>query len=510
MELERSSGLLLHPTSLPGPGGVGTLGQSARRFVDRLAESGQQWWQILPLNPPGHGGSPYSATSAFAGNVMLLDPDPLVQQGWLDDGDVSAFEQKCEKFPDRRFVIDQVVPEKSRLLKQGASNWLDDGGREDADFQAFCRRHGEQWLDDFALFTTLQHLHGDRWRRWPDELVRREPSALQAVRDERRRMIDTVKFLQWQFFRQWRDLRNYADDRGVRFFGDIPIFVAMNSAEVWARRELFELDADGDPEAVAGVPPDYFSETGQKWGNPLYDWDRLARDDYRWWVDRVGAVLETVDLVRVDHFRGFEAYWRVPADAETAVDGEWIDGPKDEIFEAIRRRLGVVPFVAEDLGTITDEVYELRDRQGLPGMKVLQFGFDGNPDHPFLPHTYPERAVAYTGTHDNDTTQGWYDGLDEEQKHRVRVYFSHPDEGIVDAMIEGLWESDAKMTIVPVQDLFGLGSDHRMNTPGEAEGNWRWRMTAGELIDDEVFERLRGLTERTGRGDGDGADRDQA
>ena len=368
------------------------------------------------------------------------------------------------------------------------------------EFQGFCNRHGGLWLDDFALFAALkQRFDAAAWHQWPQRLVRRDPEALDEMRQELADEIATVKFVQWQFFDQWDSLRGYASEKGVKFLGDLPIFVAMDSAEVWANRHLFQIDESGRAEAVAGVPPDYFSETGQKWGNPLYDWETNAAEGYRWWIDRVLHVKGTVDLMRVDHFRGFQAYWRVPADAPTAEEGRWVEGPGDELFDAIRSELGQVPFVAEDLGTITEEVHRLRDRQGLAGMKVMQFGFDGNPDHPFLPHTYPERCVAYTGTHDNDTTRGWFDSLDEEEKHRVRTYLSASNDEVVRAMIQRLWESDAALVVVPVQDLFELGSEHRMNTPGQAEGNWQWRMTTEELEDDEVVRWLGELTSRCER-----------
>ena len=492
MNLTRSSGLLLHPTSLPGPGGVGTLGAVARRFVDSLAASGQTWWQILPLHPPGMGGSPYSATSAFAGNPMLLDLEPLVAGGWLARSDSSEFAAACEKFPPQRFAIDEVTALKEVLLDRAIEGWRAQGGADDPRFRRFCQEQGELWLDDFALYTALRRERGGAsWRQWPGELVRREPRAIEGAREALMPIVQGVKFLQWCFFEQWSALREYAASQGVKFLGDLPIFVAMDSADVWSRRDLFELDASGEPDAVAGVPPDYFSETGQRWGNPLYDWEKLKSQGFSWWIDRVVGVMQTCDLVRVDHFRGFESYWRIPADEPTAIHGEWVPGPGDSIFEAIREALGEVPFVAEDLGIITDAVHELRDRQGLPGMKVLQFAFDGSPDHPFLPHTYPELCVAYTGTHDNDTTIGWYDGLSEEERHRVRTYLSCSDEQVLPALIERLWRSRAAMTILPVQDVLGLGSEARMNTPGVAQGNWSWRMTAQEL--DELEDRLNRL-----------------
>lgn len=491
----------MHPTSLPGPGGCGSLGPMARRWVDRLARAGQRWWQILPLNPPGHGGSPYAATSAFAANPVLIDLAALAEGGWLDRADIRQFEGECEKFPPSQYFPDKVGRRRRQLVGQAASQWAADGGASDPAFGAFCEAHDAVWLDDFALFTALKkEYEGAPWYEWPQPLVRRDPQALEAARRRLSAQIVAEKFGQWQFHEQWQDLRHYAAERGVQLMGDLPIFVAMDSADVWANRQYFEVDLHhGQAEAVAGVPPDYFSPTGQRWGNPLYDWAALAKTGYQWWIERVRQVLRTVDLVRVDHFRGFDAYWRIPADADTAEDGQWSPGPGMDFFEAIEEALGEVPFVAEDLGTITDSVHRLRDAAGLPGMKVLQFAFDGDEDHPFLPHTYPEQCVAYTGTHDNDTTQGWYDSLSEEERHRVRSYFSHPDEGIVAAMIGGLWHSAAALTIIPIQDLFGLGSAARMNTPGQAEGNWRWRLSAAALEDDEAFGWLQELSRESGR-----------
>lgn len=500
MELERSSGILLHPSSLPGPGGCGNLGDRARRFVDRIAEAGQKWWQLLPLNPPGHHGSPYSATSAFAGHPVLVDLWEFADRRWLTADDINKFEGYCEKFPPEYYAIEKINPRKRALLRQAAAQWMSSGGAEEPAYRRFCERHGPIWLDDFALFTALKEQYGGAsWRDWPVELSRREPKAVEEAKQRLHSQMEAIKFCQWRFFEQWGRLRDYAVRRGVKLLGDLPIFVAMDSADVWAQRQWFELDARGQPQAVAGVPPDYFSETGQRWGNPLYDWAALADDGYRWWIQRVRQVCRTVDLVRVDHFRGFQAYWRIPAGEETAVNGQWVEGPSDAIFDAIREELGEVPFVAEDLGTITDDVHQLRDRQRLPGMKVLQFAFDGNEDHPFLPHTYPELAVAYTGTHDNDTTLGWYEKRSDEERHRVRTYFSHPDEGIVRAMIAGLWRSRAALTIIPIQDLFEMDSRARMNTPGTSAGNWRWRMTEEEMERDEPFQWLARLTAESGR-----------
>ena len=500
MKLERSAGILLHPTSLPGPEAVGTLGAGARAFVDRLHQAHQRWWQILPLNPPGHGGSPYSATSAFAGNPMLLDLIILQEEGWLSEKECKEFLQWSEKFPSHLFPIDAVEEKKGALLSSCAQNWIAAGRPKNKEFQSFCSENDAIWLEDFALYKALKEEHdGATWQEWAPEFVRREKSALKEFSKKFAARIEEIKWIQWRFFEQWADLRDYAANKGVKILGDLPIFVAMDSADAWARRDLFQLTAEGAAEAVAGVPPDYFSETGQRWGNPLYDWEALEKENYQWWIHRVAQVRKTVDLIRVDHFRGFESYWRVPAEAETAIDGQWIKGPKDAFFTAIRAALGEVPFVAEDLGIITDEVRELRDRQGLPGMKILQFAFDGDPDHPFLPENYTEHWVAYTGTHDNDTTVGWYQSLSPEERHRVRVYLSASDFEVLQKLIEKLWRSRAAMVLIPAQDLYGLGSEFRMNTPGLAEGNWGWRLTRAQLQTDRVFQWIGALTRETRR-----------
>ncbi|RVU46991.1 4-alpha-glucanotransferase [Lujinxingia sediminis] len=496
---ERSSGVLLHPTSLPGPDGVGCLGRYARRWIERLAEGGQRWWQVLPLNPPGHGGSPYSASSAFAGNPMVIDGEQLVEAGWLSGADLNVYRRVCAAGSTERFDVEVIREAKRELLVQAYEGWKEAGGGSEASFQEFSMASAG-WLEDFALYTALKHRHEGRgWQQWPAPLVRRDPEAIAEAQRGLGKALEQVRFEQWVFAEQWAKLKRYAADRGVRVLGDVPIFVAMDSAEVWAERDLFELGADGEPDAVAGVPPDYFSKTGQRWGNPLYAWDRLADRDYDWWVWRVRQVMTMVDAVRVDHFRGFESYWRIDAEAPTAVDGRWEKGPGRAVFEAIEAELGEVPMVAEDLGIITDKVRELRDELGLMGMRVMQFGFDGTEDHPFLPHTYPRHCAAYTGTHDNDTTQGWYEGLDELGKHGVRTYVSHGDEGIVWAMIERLWASKANLVVVPVQDLFELGSEARMNVPGRAEDNWNWRMSEAMLEDETVYVRLGALTRESGR-----------
>ncbi|WP_158542408.1 4-alpha-glucanotransferase [Lujinxingia litoralis] len=500
---ERSSGVLLHPTSLPGPDGVGSLGRYARRWVDRLEEAGQRWWQVLPLNPPGHGGSPYSASSAFAGNAMLIDLEALVEAGWLASSELKVYRALCARGQSERFDVDVIGEAKGELLELAYRGWRGGGGESGVGYQKFVQG-ASGWLEDYALYTALKERHeGRSWQAWPAPLVRRDPEAVEEAQRGLSARMERVRFEQWVFSEQWKTLKAYAAERGVCVLGDVPIFVAMDSAEVWASRDLFELGADGAPEAVAGVPPDYFSETGQRWGNPLYDWGRMAERGYDWWVGRVRQVMTMVDALRIDHFRGFESYWRIPADAPTAVDGRWVKGPGGAVFKAIEEALGEVPMVAEDLGIITEKVRALRDELGLMGMRVMQFGFEGEEDHPFLPHTYPRHCAAYTGTHDNDTTQGWYESLDELGKHGVRTYVSHADEGIVWAMIEMLWASKADLVVVPVQDLFELGSQARMNVPGVAEDNWNWRMSEAMLEDEPVYERLGRLTRecrRRGKG----------
>lgn len=493
----------MHPTSLPGPYGVGDLGRFARAFVDALQTAGQRWWQMLPLQPTGFGGSPYSALSAFAGNPILIDLEALVSYGWLAQDALDTLEQDCKAFPETAFCIAEVSTAKEALLDKSFEGYLGAENKQpegfSLSFSDFCEKEKE-WLDDFALFIALKEDNGGKdWREWSSELVAREPKALAAATKRLEKALQRHKFFQWVFSQQWDLLRKYAAERKVLMIGDIPIFVAMDSVDVWARRELFLLDEQGNAKVVSGVPPDYFSKTGQKWGNPLYDWDHLKSTDYRWWFDRVRQALKTVDLIRIDHFRGFESYWEVPADAPTAEKGQWLKGPGDHFFETMYDDLGELPLIAEDLGIITDEVIALRDRQRLPGMKILQFAFDGNPDHPFLPHTYPENCVAYTGTHDNDTTQGWYNSTDDLSRHRVRTYLSHPDEGIVWRMMQAILDSKARMVLFPVQDLFTLGSDMRMNTPGIAEGNWGWRLTQAQLEEKGVWERLGGLCKDTHR-----------
>ena len=472
----RRAGVLLHPTSLPGKYGIGTFGEAAYRWVDALAGAGVSLWQMLPLGPTGYGHSPYQCYSAFAGNPLLIDLPALEEEGLLAEnlhGDRGDFETVAVEY-DR--VAAYVYP----LLKEAFYGFRRTPSLVEA-FEAFCEREAS-WLEDYALFMAIKKArHGRGWQAWETPLKKRDPEALEAFARTHAEEVAWQKFMQFLFDRQWMALKAYANQKGVKIVGDLPIYVAEDSADVWAHPELFELDEEGRPLRVAGVPPDYFSETGQRWGNPLYDWKRMEADGYAWWMARIEKSLTLYDLIRIDHFRGFEAYWAVPADEETAVNGEWVEGPGHRFFERLRERFGRLPIIAEDLGIITPEVERLRDDFGLPGMKILQFAFDGDADNPYLPHNHLRRCVVYTGTHDNDTTVGWFEKA--ENREAILAYLSRSDEAIHWAMIREAMASVAVFAIVPMQDLLGLGSWARMNTPGETEGNWRWRMTSEQMAD---------------------------
>lgn len=485
--------MLLHPTSLPGSGYVGTIGSAAYRFVDWLAETGQSAWQILPLVPVGSGGSPYNGLSAMAGNPLLVDYEPLVRDGLL-----------------RRDQIPEPTSERSTRVQFADSLRLSDSILADA-FHAFRRlrpahlrgafeRYREEnagWLEDYALFRAVRVHHDQRtWTDWEPAIRDRAPAAMRRYHDELRDLVERQVFAQFIFHRQWSQLRQYARGRGVRLIGDLPIFVAHDSADVWANRDLFELDAEGQPTAVAGVPPDYFSETGQRWGNPLYRWDVMESRGYSWWIERFRRTFEWVDVVRVDHFRGFAAYWSIPAGEPTAIGGDWKPGPGDRVFNAVREALGELPIIAEDLGLITPDVDDLRERLGLPGMRVLQFAFDGDPENPHLPENFTADAVAYTGTHDNDTLAGWWDTREADERERIQRLIPDDVEPIA-GLVEVVWRSAANLAVAPMQDVLGLGSESRMNTPGTSDGNWSWRMA--EMPRPETTRWLRRLTSRTGR-----------
>jgi 4-alpha-glucanotransferase len=469
----RSSGIILHPTSLPGPHGIGDLGDAAHRFVDWLVAAGQSLWQVLPLGPTSYGDSPYQTLSTEAGNPLLIDPTALVRSGWLEAAEM----EDHPSWPDDRVDYGAVIGWKFGVLDRAWERFASRGNDADGEqYEAFCRDHA-RWLDDWTLYMALkEEQEGRPWHDWPAELRSRDKEALAEARQRLAHRCGAHAFRQWLFDRQWSALREHAASSGVRFLGDLPIFVAHDSADVWARQDLFHLDAEGRPTVVAGVPPDYFSETGQLWGNPLYDWDAMAREDYAWWVQRLRASLRHTDLVRIDHFRGFEAYWEVPADAETAIGGRWVQGPGLGFFESLRRHLGALPIVAEDLGVITEEVEQLRDAFAMPGMKVLQFAWD-EPRNPFQPHNHVANAVVYSGTHDNDPTNGWWqEGIDEATRERVRDYVGREVDDPAWTFIRMGMQSVGHTFIAPMQDVLGLGGEARMNRPGEESGNWDWRM----------------------------------
>ncbi len=475
---DRVSGVLLHLTSLPGPHGSGDLGPGARHFVDWLVSAGQRWWQILPLGGIGSGNSPYMSSSAFAGNVLLIDLSDLAHRGWLEADELGPDRGFC----DARVEFAAVVPWRMRCLAAAARRFAEQGSAtERAAFEAFCAEQAE-WLDDYALFMSLADAFDQRaWSEWPAALARRQPSALAAARLEHRARIDFWRFCQWCFFAQWHGLRAYANERGVMIVGDAPIFVSWQSADVWAHQRLFELDADGRPSVVAGVPPDYFSVTGQRWGNPLYRWAEHERDGYAWWVARLRRTFELVDVVRIDHFRGFAACWQIDADEPTAVNGRWVPGPGAALFDAVARALGELPIIAEDLGLITPDVTRLRKQFRFPGMRVLQFAFGGDSANLYLPHNHEADSVVYCGTHDNDTTAGWWRSADEPLRRHVCDYLGIDGGQICRDMIRAACASVADAAIHPMQDVLGLGSDSRMNTPGQASGCWEWRFTWSQV-----------------------------
>lgn len=492
MPHRRQSGILLHPTSLPGPGGIGSMGSEARRFVDFLASAGQSLWQVLPLGPTGFGNSPYSCYSAFAGNPMLIDLETLVEEGDIEEKELQT------GFSDELIDFPRVEAYKFGVLHRAADNFLAAGDiARKEEFRCFCE--STQWLHDYALFMSAKSLHqGKSWRNWPEGIARRTSAALEEYSRILASAVGMQKYMQWQFSRQWGKVKQYANVNDIEIIGDIPIFVAYDSADVWVNPHLFHLDEHGRPLVVAGVPPDFFSETGQLWGTPLYNWEVTAFHGFNWWVERMKSALFLYDRVRIDHFRGFEAYWEVPATEKTAVNGRWVKGPGDALFNALIDKLGPLPVIAEDLGVITPDVEALRDRLGFPGMKILQFAFGSGPENPYLPHNHVREAVVYTGTHDNDTTAGWYAGLPAKEKKQIRDYLGSDGKDIVGDLIRAALASVANTAVIPLQDVLGLDSRARMNVPGKSAGNWAWRFT-GEMLREEVSVRLLEMTEMYGR-----------
>ncbi len=483
MTLHRASGILLHPTSLPGPHGSGDLGPAAYHFVDWLVSAGQSLWQILPLGDIGPGNSPYMSSSAFAGNVLLIDLQALQQAGWLDDSDLVP----APGFADGRLHFDVVVPWRMERLRRAAGRFAAGASRvERSAFDDFCSQHAS-WLDDYALFMALADAHAwSLWCDWSPALARRDADALAQARTRHADAIAFWQFCQWCFFRQWGRLKAHASSQGIRIVGDAPIFVAYQSADVWARQELFELDEDGRPQVVAGVPPDYFSATGQRWGNPLYRWDAHRAEGYAWWTERVRRTFELVDIVRIDHFRGFAAYWEIPASEPTAVIGRWMPGPGAALFDAIQAALGELPIIAEDLGLITPEVDALRRRFRLPGMRVLQFAFGGGNDNTYLPHNYDHNTVVYGGTHDNDTSIGWWAQASEAERAHVRDYLPTDGHDIAWDLIRTACASVADTAIHLLQDVLRLDGASRMNLPGQGDGYWAWRFTWDQVLPEQA------------------------
>jgi 4-alpha-glucanotransferase len=506
-DLTRSSGILLHPTSLPGRFGIGDLGDTAYEWIDFLVACGQALWQVLPLGPTGFADSPYACLSAFAGNPLLISLDGLVETGDLDEADLDDL----PSFPDDEVDYGAVIAYKIPLLKKAARRFSAQSTAEQrGEYERFCAANAA-WLGDFALFMAVkERFQQVSWDEWDADIALRRPQAIAHWAQALAQEVATHKVLQFFFFEQWQRVKAYANERGIQVVGDVPIFVAPDSADVWANRDLFHLDEGGRPTLISGVPPDYFSETGQRWGNPLYRWDVMAERGYAWWIDRMRSTLHAVDIVRIDHFRGFVAYWEIPASEPTAVKGRWVPGPDAAVFEAIEQALGKLPIWAEDLGVITPEVIALRERFDLPGMKILQFAFDEEALHasfgdytrnPFLPHNYTPHFVVYTGTHDNDTALGWFNHCAEAERQRAMAYLGCDDKAFNWSLIRAAMASVARIAVIPLQDVLGLDSQARMNLPGTTGSNWRWRCPPGALTDAiaaRLDEMVR-LYERAGR-----------
>jgi len=506
MTFARASGILLHPTSLPGPHGIGDLGDEAYRFADFLGASGQSLWQVLPLGPTGYGDSPYACYSAFAGNTLLANPELLLKENLISKTDLTAL----PRLPEGTVDFAAAHKRKDAILAKAFANYQRSTDTEfRSEFETFAEQNAA-WLDDYALFRALKKAHDEKpWYEWESSLVTRAPAALARTRTELHEQIEEQKFSQFIFFKQWSALKTYCNRRGIQIIGDIPIFVAHDSADVWTHPDQFKLNADGSPIVVAGVPPDYFSKTGQYWGNPLFDWNHMLADGFKWWIERVRAALETVDIARIDHFRGFAACWEIPGGDKTAERGRWVEAPGRELFTAIRNALGELPIIAEDLGVITPDVEKLRDDFGFPGMRILQFAFSSDATNIDLPHNYHQNVVVYTGTHDNDTTAGWFNSVAGEGSTRTAKqiecerqfcikYLKTQGEEIQWDFIRAVFASVANTAIVPMQDVLGLGNEARMNLPNSTTGNWLWRFGENTLSDD-LSARLRDLSDLYGR-----------
>ncbi|HSM24387.1 MAG TPA: 4-alpha-glucanotransferase [Anaerolineaceae bacterium] len=489
MKFKRMSGILLHPTSLPGPDGIGDIGPEAYNWVDFLVQSGCKLWQLLPLGPTGYGDSPYQCFSAFAGNPYLINPILLVDDELLTLDDLSD----RPDFQDDKVDFGPVINWKIELLNRAYKNFLRTKPSELSKmFEQFINIEKE-WLDDFSLFMAIKEVNGgESWENWNVQLRKRDQLTIEQFIKENQDLIRSHQFRQFLFYKQWGALKNYANEQGVKIVGDIPIFISFDSADAWSNPELFYFDEDLKPTVVAGVPPDYFSATGQLWGNPLYRWDIHKNENYSWWLKRLKATLKLFDYIRLDHFRGFVNYWEVPAGNLTAEKGRWLSGPGAHFFETVQNELGDLPIIAEDLGEISQDVFDLRDQFNLPGMKISQFAFSGDPDDSFLPHNYPKNCVAYTGTHDNNTALGWYQNAPEDERDFCRKYLSRSGENISWDLIRLVWSSVAKVSIAPLQDFLVLGSEARMNFPGKPSGNWSWRVLPDQ-INSNLAERINDL-----------------
>lgn len=480
MKFERSAGILLHPTSLPSKYGIGDLGKDAFYFIDFLAAAKQTIWQVFPLGPTGYGDSPYQCFSAFAGNPLLISPDLLAEEGLLSKHDL----ENIPHSDPNKIDFGQVINYKKELLVKAFENYKH---KNENGFNDFCEIN-KNWLDDFALFMAVKDYHnGILWTEWSEDIAFRKKGAVEAWTKKLEEKIFFQKFIQYKFFMQWGAIKDYANSKGIKIMGDLPIFIAYDSSDLWANKDLFTVDEHGKLETVAGVPPDYFSETGQLWGNPLYKWDVMKKHHFRWWKDRFKQMYELVDIVRIDHFRGFDAFWEIPGDAPTAQTGKWVDAPGRELFKEIKKELGDVPIVAEDLGVITESVEELRDMFEFPGMKILQFGFGPNGDNGFLPHNHVKNCVVYSGSHDNDTTKGFFENerrMNSGIYEWTQKYLNYYGEDIVFAVIKAAYASVANTTVIPLQDMLNLGTEARMNFPGKLGGNWTWRFTWEQITED--------------------------